>query len=60
MAYTLEQLSKDCHAAMTEDSGKSGREKVRDFIAKACADAEFVDEHFENPGQEERQILYED
>ncbi|MBK17734.1 MAG: hypothetical protein CMM52_02705 [Rhodospirillaceae bacterium] len=60
MAYTLEQLSTDCHAAMAEDSGKAGREKVRDFIAKACADADFVAEHFENPGQGERHVLYQD
>ena len=60
MAYTLEQLSADCHAAMAADSGNAGREKVRDFVAKACADADFVAEHFENPGQEERHVLYED
>ena len=60
MAYTLEQLSADCHAAMAEDSGDAGREKVRDYIAKACGDADFVAEHFENPGQPERHILYED
>lgn len=60
MAYTLEQLSADCHAAMAEDSGPAGREKVRDFISRACADADFVAEHFENPGQEERHLLYED
>ncbi|NKB20770.1 MAG: hypothetical protein GKS01_09740 [Alphaproteobacteria bacterium] len=58
MSYTLEQLSADCHAAMAADSGEAGREKVRDFIGKACADADFVAEHFENPGQEERHLLY--
>ena len=60
MAYTLEQLSADCHAAMAADSGQTGRENVRDFIAKACGDADFVMEHFENPGQEERHVLYQD
>lgn len=60
MAYTLEQLSADCHAAMAADNGPAGREKVRDYISVACGDSAFVAEHFENPGQEERQLLYED
>ena len=60
MAYPLEQLSADCHAAMAADSGQTGRENVRDFIAKARGDAAFVMEHFENPGQEERHVLYQD
>lgn len=59
MSYTLEQLSADCHAAMAEDPGDKGREKVRDFIAKACADKDFVAANFK-PGQEERHVLYED
>ena len=59
MAYTLEELSADCHAAMAENSGPDGRNKIRDYISKACADDNFVATHFENPGQEERQILYE-
>ena len=59
MSYTLEQLSADCHAAMAADPGDKGREKVRDFIAKACADKDFVAKHFK-PGQEERKVLYED
>ena len=45
---------------MAEDSSPAGREKVRDFIAKACTDTDFVAKHFENPGQEERHVLYED
>ena len=49
MAYTLEQLSADCHAAMAADNGPAGREKVRDYISVACGDSAFVAEHFENP-----------
>ena len=39
MAYTLEQLSADCHAAMAADNGPAGREKVRDYISVACGDS---------------------
>jgi hypothetical protein len=60
MAYTLEQLSADCSAALHEDQGPAGREKVRDFIAKACVDKDFVATHFKSPDQEERKIIYED
>ncbi len=60
MAYTLEQLSADCSAALHENSGPAGREKVRDFIAKACADSDFVATHFVSDDQEERKIIYED
>ena len=60
MAYTLEQLSADCHAAMAADSSVAGREKVRDYIGKACVDKDFVAANFGNPGQEERHVLYED
>ena len=60
MAYTLEQLSADCSAALHENSGPAGRENVRDFIAKACADSDFVATHFVSDDQEERKIIYED
>ena len=60
MAYTLDHLSADCSAALHENSGPAGREKVRDFIAKACTDQDFIAAHFVSPDQEERKVLYED
>ena len=60
MAYMLEQLATDCSAALHEDSGQAGREKVRDFIAKACADQDFVASQFLSADQQERKIIYED
>jgi predicted metal-dependent enzyme (double-stranded beta helix superfamily) len=60
VAYTLEQLSADCSAALHEDPGQAGREKVRDFIAKACVDKEFIASQFLSPDQEIRKIIYED
>ena len=60
MAYTLEQLSKDCRAAMDKDSGPKGREEVRKFIAKACSDKDFVARYLGPDNTTPRQILYED
>jgi len=60
MAYMLEQLATDCSAALHKDSGQAGREKVRDFIAKACADQDFVASQFLSADQQERKIIYED
>ena len=60
MGYTLEQLSRDCRSALISDSGSSGRESVRNFIAKACADPEFVETHLGPKNTVDRQILYED
>ena len=60
MAYTLEQLSADCSAALHEDPGPAGREEVRSCIAKACGDADFVATHLGPDNNEERTIIYED
>tara|TARA_R110000787_G_scaffold166112_1_gene279140 strand:- start:254 stop:766 length:513 start_codon:yes stop_codon:yes gene_type:complete len=60
MPYTLEQLSADCRAAMDRDPGPKGREEVRKFIAKACADKDFVARHLGPDNKTQRQIIYED
>jgi hypothetical protein len=60
MSYTLEQLSADCHAAMEEDNGPAGREKIRGFVSKACLDDDFIATHLGPDNSEERKILYED
>src|ERR1700761_3196569 len=41
MAYTLAQFSADCRAALIKDPGPAGRELVRQYTEKACADADF-------------------
>jgi len=58
--YTLEQLSADCRAALDKDPGPAGREVVRDCIAKACADKDFVAKYLGPDNHTQRQILYED
>jgi predicted metal-dependent enzyme (double-stranded beta helix superfamily) len=60
MSYTLEQLGADCRAAMDEDPGPAGREEVRKFIAKACADSDFVAEYLGPDNMTPRQVIYED
>ena len=60
MAYTLEQLSADCHAAMAEDSGVAGREKIRQYVSKACLDDDFRATYLGPDNTTERQVLYED
>ena len=60
MAYTLEQLAADCHAAMEEDSGVAGREKIRQYVSKACLDDDFVAKHLGPENKTPRKILYED
>ena len=60
MAYTLEQFSADCRAALQKDPGPGGRERVRKCVEKACADAGFVAKHFGPGSSGDRTILYED
>jgi predicted metal-dependent enzyme (double-stranded beta helix superfamily) len=60
MAYTLEQLSADCRAAMDKDPGPKGRDEVRKCISKACADKDFVAKYLGPDNHEQRKVLYED
>lgn len=60
MSYTLEQFANDCHEALKADPGPAGREKVREYVAKACGDKEFVAKHLTDDLPLERNIIYED
>ena len=60
MSYSLEQFSSDCRAALMEDAGPGGRQKVCGFISKACADDDFVSAQLGPDNDEERKKLYED
>jgi hypothetical protein len=59
MAITLERLAANCHAAIKANPGTAGREKLRDLVQQALADADFVATYLP-PGTPERQVLYED
>lgn len=60
MGYTLEQYSADCRAALLKDPGPAGRELVRQYTARASADAEFVAKYLGPNADADRKILYED
>ncbi len=60
MAYTLEQFAADCHAALKADPGPAGREKVRQFVAKACKDEGLRSKYLNDSVEKERTVLYED
>ena len=60
MGYTLESFAADCRAALDRDPGFAGREEVRKYTEKACADQEFVATHFGPDNMTPRKILYED
>ena len=60
MTYTLDQFAADCRAALLKDPGPAGRELVRRYTEKACADPEFVAAHLGPNETADRKILYED
>ena len=60
MAYTLEQFAADCRTALRADPGLGGREKVRDYVAKALGDEEFQRTQLGENATLEREIIYED
>lgn len=60
MTYTIEQFAADCRAALLGDPGPAGRELVRQYTEKACADPDFVATHLGPHANDERKVLYED
>ena len=60
MSYTLEAFAADCRAALDQDPGPAGREKVRQFVSRACTDQDFVSTHLGPDNTTERQVVYED
>lgn len=60
MTYTLAQFAADCRAALLKDPGPAGREQVRQYTERACADADFVAAHLGPNETSDRKTLYED
>jgi hypothetical protein len=60
MAYTLEQFSADCRAALASDAGPRGHEAVRGHLLRALKDADFVSRYIPPEADAERRVLYED
>lgn len=59
MSITLEQFAAQCHDAIKSSPGTAGREKVRELVRAALADAGFVATYIPE-GTPERKVLYED
>ncbi len=59
MALTLEKFAADCHAAIKNNPGTPGREKVCALVKQALADAQFVNTYIPE-GTPDRKVLYED
>lgn len=60
MSYTLEQFSADCRAALQQDPGPVGRERVRQYTERASLDPDFVARYLGPDADAERRILYQD
>jgi predicted metal-dependent enzyme (double-stranded beta helix superfamily) len=60
MAYTLEQFVADCRAALRQDNSPGGREQVRGYVERACADEGFLAANIRPDQEQERHLLYED
>lgn len=62
MAYSLSQLASDIRGALDADTGRGGKEKVREHVKRALKDPEFVAENLGSlpSGTNLRKVLYED
>ncbi len=60
MTYTVDDLARDCRAALKADAGKGGREKVRDLVSAALRRPGFAAEYLDDPEAPERKVVYED
>lgn len=59
MSYTLAQLAANCRAALKENPGIQGQEKVRDHLKDALKDPAFIEETLAD-ATADREIIYED
>jgi hypothetical protein len=60
MAYTLEEFCTDCHAALTEDPGAGGREKIRVQLERLLANEEFVQTHLAPQGSGKTPLYHDE
>ena len=59
MGFTLDQFASECHRILKADSGRGGREKIRDLVKEILKDEKFI-AHYVNDNTPDRQVLYED
>lgn len=60
MAYTLDQLSRDIRAELSQNDTDEGRKKVCEIVRRALLDDDFVAEHLTEEKCQPRTVLYED
>ncbi len=60
MPYTLEQLSQDIRAELSQDASAAGKKRVCALVSRALLDQEFVARHVTADQCKPRKVLYED
>ncbi|MAF49117.1 MAG: hypothetical protein QGH73_14770 [Rhodospirillales bacterium] len=60
MTVTIESFSGDCRAALIEQPGPEGVEKVRQLLEVALQDEDFIQTHLGPDADSPRNILYQD
>ena len=60
MAYTLDDLIKDCRDSLQKDSGEGGQEEVRQHLEKLCQNQDFIDENCPPDAPRGVHVLYTD
>ena len=60
MSYTLEQFCQDARAALAEDSGPKGRDKLARHLERLLVDKDFVATHLGPDQPSGSEYLYED
>ena len=60
MAYSLNELASDCRKALSDKPGEAELEKVRQSVARALKDEEFIAANLGPEAISPRNILYED
>jgi hypothetical protein len=59
MTYALDDFSRDCHAALSQDPGPAGREKIRAKLELLLANPDFVKKHLAGQAKG-KTVLYHD
>jgi hypothetical protein len=59
MSFTLDSFASECRRLLTADSGRAGREQVRDLVQEVLKDERFLATYL-NDNTPDRQVIYED
>ena len=59
IVYSIEELASDCREVLSDNPGKSDLEQVRQSVARALIDKDFIAAHLGPEADSPRNILYE-